>query len=66
MAAVAAATEHYDDHRISPVYYPNHLCADGMDGENISEEEIAGAVAVGASVIEHWSTIFSIAVVWSG
>ena len=39
---------------------------DGMDGENITDEEIAAAVAVGASVIEHWSTVSGIiAVVWS-
>ena len=45
---------------------PGHLCMDGMDGENIPNEEIAAAVAVGASVIEHWSTVSGIAVVWSG
>ena len=39
---------------------------DGMDGENIPDEEIAAAVAVGASVIEHWFTVFGSAVVWSG
>ena len=39
---------------------------DGMDGEHIPDEEIAAAVAVGASVIEHWSTVSGIAVVWSG
>ena len=33
-----------------------------MDGENIPDEEIAAAVAVGASVIEHWSTVSGIAV----
>ena len=37
-----------------------------MDGENIPDEEISAAVAVGASMIEHWSTVSSIAVVWSG
>ena len=37
-----------------------------MDGENIPDEEISAAVAVGASVIEHWSIVSSIAVVWSG
>ena len=38
-----------------------------MDGENIPDEEIAAAVAVGASVIEHRPTVvFGIAVVWSG
>ena len=37
-----------------------------MDSENIPDEEIAAAVAVGASVIEHWFTVVSgIAVVWS-
>ena len=38
-----------------------------MDGENITDEDIAAAaVAVGASVIEHWSTTVSgIAVLWS-
>ena len=34
-----------------------------MDGENIPDEEITAAVAVGASLIEHWSTISVIAVV---
>ena len=34
-----------------------------MDGENIRDEEIAAAVAVGASVIEHWSTVSGVAVV---
>ena len=33
-----------------------------MDGENIPDEEIAAAVVVEASVIEHWSTIFGLAV----
>ena len=38
-----------------------------IDGENIPDEEIAAAVAVGASVFEPWSTVVSgIAVVWSG
>ena len=37
-----------------------------MDVENIPDEEIAAAVAVGASGIEHWSTLSGIAVVWSG
>ena len=36
-----------------------------MDDENIPDEEIAAAVVVGASVIEHWSTVFGV-VVWSG
>ena len=45
---------------------PDHLCVDGVDGENIPDEEISSAVAVGGSVIEHWSTVSSIAVVWSG
>ena len=36
-----------------------------MDGENIPGEEIAAAVALGASVIEHLSTVSGIAVVWS-
>ena len=39
---------------------------DWMNGENILDEEISAAVAVGASVIEHWSTVSGIAVVWSG
>ena len=37
-----------------------------IDGENIPNEGIAAAVAVGASVFELWSTIFGIAVVGSG
>ena len=39
-----------------------------MGGENIPvpDEEVAAAVAVGASVIEHWSIVSGIAVVWSG
>ena len=37
-----------------------------MDGESIPDEEIAATVAVGASVIEHRSTVSGIAVVWSG
>ena len=37
-----------------------------MDGENIPDEGIAAAGAVEASVIEHWSTVSGIAVVWSG
>ena len=45
---------------------PRHLCMDGMGGKNIPDEEIAAAVAVGASMIEHWSTVSDIAVVWSG
>ena len=32
---------------------PYHLCVDGVDDEKIPDEEIAAAVAVGASVIEH-------------
>ena len=48
----------------------DHLWVDGMDGENIllPDEEIAAAAAVGASVIEHWSTVIvsGIAAVWSG
>ena len=37
-----------------------------MDGENIPDEEIAAAVvAVGASVIEHWSTLYP-ASLWPG
>ena len=36
-----------------------------MDGENIPDEEITAAVAVGASVIEHWSTLYP-ASLWSG
>ena len=39
---------------------------EGIDGENIPDEEIAATVAVGASVIEHWYTASGIAVVWSG
>ena len=35
-----------------------------MDGGNIPDEETAAAVAVGASVIVHWSTVSVIAVVW--
>ena len=31
---------------------PDHLCVDGMGGENIPDEEIAAAVAMGANVIE--------------
>ena len=31
-----------------------------MDGENIPDEEISAAVAVGASVIEHWSAVSSV------
>ena len=42
------------------------MCGDGMDAENKLDEEIAAAVAVGASVIEHGSTVCGIAVVWSG
>ena len=38
---------------------------DGIDGENILDEEIAAAVAVGASVFELWSTVSGIDVVWS-
>ena len=38
---------------------------DGIDGENMPDEEIAAAVAVGASVIEHRPTVSGIAVVWS-
>ena len=34
---------------------------DEIDGERIPDEEITAAVAVGASVIEHWSTVFGIA-----
>ena len=45
---------------------PLLICVDGINGENIPDEEIAAAVAVGASVIEHWSTVSGIAVVWSG
>ena len=37
-----------------------------MDGENISGEEIATVVAVGAIVIEHWLTVSGNALVWSG
>ena len=37
-----------------------------MDGENIPDEEIAAAVAVGAGAIKHWPTVSGIAVVWSG
>ena len=36
---------------------------DGMSGENISDEEIAAAVAVRVSVTEHRSTVYGIAVV---
>ena len=36
------------------------------DRENIPEEEIAAAVAIGASVVEDWSTVLGIAVVCSG
>ena len=63
MVAVAAADEHYDNRCIQP----NHLCVDGIDGEDILDEEIAAAVAIGASVFELcWSTVSGIAVVWSG
>ena len=38
-----------------------------MYGENIPDQEISAAVAVGASVIEHLFTVVSgIALVWSG
>ena len=37
-----------------------------MDGENTPDEEIVAAMAVGASVVEHWSAVSGIAVVWSG
>ena len=37
-----------------------------MDGENLPDEEIAAAVTVGASVLEHLSAVFGIAVIWSG
>ena len=41
---------------------PDHLlCVNGIDGEKIPDEEISAAVAVGASVIEHWFVV-----VWSG
>ena len=36
-----------------------------MDGENILDEEVSAAVAVGAVVIENWFTVSGIAVVWS-
>ena len=36
-----------------------------MDGKNIPDEEIAAAEAFGASVIEHWSTLYP-ASLWSG
>ena len=42
--------------RTKPVQYLNTccLCVDGIDGENILDEEIAAAaVVVGASVVEH-------------
>ena len=46
---------------------PDHLCEDEMDSENIPDDEIAAAGAVGTSVIEHWLTVVSgIAGVWSG
>ena len=45
---------------------PEHLCVDGMHDENIPDEDIVAAVAVGASVIEYWYTGSGIAVVWSG
>ena len=45
---------------------PDHLCVDGMDGENIPDEEIAAAGAAGASVIEHRCIVSGIAVVCSG
>ena len=41
---------------------PDHL----MDGDNIPDEEIEAAMAVGTSLIEQWSTVSGIAVVWSG
>ena len=30
-----------------------------MDGENIPDEEILAVVVVGASVIEHWSSVLA-------
>ena len=36
-----------------------------IDGENIPGQEIAAAVAVGASVFELWSTVYP-ASIWSG
>ena len=42
---------------------PGHLRVDGMDDENIPDEEIAAAVAVKASGIEQWSTVSGISVV---
>ena len=46
---------------------PDHLmCVDEMDDEDIPDEKIVAAVAVGASIIEHWSTVSGIATVWSG
>ena len=36
-----------------------------MDGEDIPDEDITATVAVGASVIELWSTVSGIAVVCS-
>ena len=44
----------------------DHMYVDGVDAENIPDADIAVAVAVGASVIEHWSTVSGIAVFWSG
>ena len=43
---------------VSDLYtLPDHPFVDGIYGENLPDEEIAAAaVAVGASVIEHWST----------
>ena len=49
------------------ILLPDPLCVDGMDGENIPDEEIAAAaVTVAANMIEYWSTASGIAVVWSG
>ena len=65
MAAVAAADEHYIYLYLICILL-DRLCVDGIDGENILDEETATAVAVGVSVIEHWSTVSGIAAVWSG
>ena len=55
IAAVAAADEDYDC--ILPV------CERDEWRKHIPDEEIAAAVAVGASVIKHWSTVSGIAAV---
>ena len=45
---------------------PDHLCVDGMDGENIPDEDIAAVGAVGAIVIEHCRSTLYPASLWCG